>query len=298
MATTDLVLTVDRHHAVGCAATVRSVVEHAPAGAVLRFHVATVDLDPAEAGRLAAGLDRGPASVALRVVAFPVDRVRHLTRSRLVTHTAYLRLFLDEIAPPDAARCIYLDSDLLVGRDVTELAAFPLEGRTVGAVENLSAEEQREHQARLGLAAPHYFNSGVLLVDLARWRERGVGARALDAAARIGDRLILHDQDALNLALEGDWTPLPPHWNHAAASAVRAEGTVLHFMGAPKPWDLDYAGPFADEFAVVRARTAYAGRRTWNPAGLGRLLQSARRRLPYLPGALRMLRLALRRGKA
>lgn len=292
-----LVLTVDRHHLVGCATTMRSVVEHARADSPLRFHLFADGLRTADRARLLDSVTSLGRDVGLDFEECPVARVRDLTRSRLISHAAYARLFIDEILPPDADRCIYLDSDLIFARDVTELWGTPLGDRTIGAVENLSASEQSEHQRRLGLREPRYFNSGVLLIDVVRWRERAVGPRALEAARRIGDRLILHDQDALNVALDGDWTVLAGHWNKAADASLAPEAAVvLHFMGAPKPWDLDYQGRFGALFAGYRDRTAFRDDRRWDPVGLGRMLVRARRRLPYLPGALRLLRLALRRG--
>ena len=294
-----VVLTVDRHHLVGCATTIRSMIEHAGPEASLRFHL-SVDGVPEEArDRLRATVRTESRDHELRFWEFPVARVRDLTRSRIVSHATYARLFIEEILPSDVDRCIYLDSDLIVARDVTELWETPLEGRTIGAVENLSGEEQVEHQRRLGLSEPRYFNAGVLLVDARRWRERAVMRRSLEAARRVGDRLVLHDQDALNTALEGDWTSLARHWNVAATPKLAADAAVVfHFMGAPKPWDLDYDGKFGDLFARYRDLTAFRGDTPWNAAGLGRLIARARRRIPYLPGTLRLLRMAIRGKRA
>lgn len=292
-----LVLTVDRHHLVGCATTIRSVMEHARPDASLRFHLSVDGVKESDRARLRDSLRADGRDIEVRFWEFPVGRVRHLIRSRIVSHATYARLFLDDILPADLDRCIYLDSDLLVTRDVVELWETPLAGRTIGAVENLSSSEQEEHRARLGLQAPRYFNAGVLLVDVLRWRERQVMRRSLEAAERVGDRLILHDQDALNCALEGDWTALDPHWNVVAtAPTLRPDSAaVFHFMGAPKPWDLDYKGPFGELFAQFRDRTAFRDVAPWYPAWFGRLVTTARRRLPYIPGALRLLRLALHR---
>jgi hypothetical protein len=65
---------------------------------------------------------------------------------------------------------------------------------------------------------------------------------------------------------------------------------VLHFMGAPKPWHADYDRPFGDRFNAYLDRTGYRGRRPWNPAGLGAGLARLRRRVPYLPSVLRLIR--------
>lgn len=291
-----LVLAVDRKHVVGCATTILSLLDHASPGRPLRFHVAADGLRNRECDGLRTVVATSGLEATIDFWRFDRGRVRHLARSKIVSHASYARLFIGEILPAGVRRCIYLDSDLLFGRDVTELWDQPLDGVTVGAVENLDAAEQAQHQRRLGLRSPRYLNAGVLLVDMERWHARHVRDRALAEAERVGDHLILHDQDALNCALQDDWKAIPPHWNVAVADrALRADSeAVFHFMGAPKPWELDYAGRFAEKYASYVQRTPFVVRRSWDPIGIGRVIARAKRRIPYLPGALRMLRSALR----
>lgn len=222
-------------------------------------------------------------------------QVGHLQRSRLITRTAYARLFLGEFLPEDVERVVYVDCDVMFERDIGELWSTDLAGYALGAVDNRYWEDPKRHQDRLGLTTPSYFNSGVLLVDLAQWREEGVGARALAFARDAGERLTLHDQDALNGALHGGWKELPLHWNTwVIHPELRADSqAVFHFMGAPKPWHPDYGGPYGDKFFAYLDSTPYAGRRPWNPGGLGRLGWRLRRRIPYLPSVVRMARARL-----
>jgi len=293
MAPIQIVLAVDRRHVTGCSVTMQSVLENVNPASALHFHVAVDGISARDRARLMATV---VPRATLEFWEFDRSRVLHLTRSRIISHSAYARFFVGEIVPPGESRCIYLDSDLIVERDVSELRGFPLDGRTLGAVENLWAEEQAEHQARLGLSAPRYFNSGVLLIDLERWRARDVMRRALDAGARLGHDLILHDQDALNCTLDADWVALPSAWNVAVFNpALTGESAaVFHYMGAPKPWEVDYDGPFAEKFVKYLRLSPYAEVRPWNPAGLGRMLARMRRRLPSLGGTLRVLERRLR----
>ncbi|MDX1746610.1 MAG: glycosyltransferase, partial [Halobacteriales archaeon] len=148
------------------------------------------------------------------------------------------------------------------------------------------------HQRRLGLGEPRYFNSGVLLIDLVRWRKRDVRGRALAHAREAGDRLILHDQDALNMALQGDWLALPAHWNVwvILPGLKPDDDVVFHYMGGPKPWDADYDRPFQDKFFQYLDRTPLRGWRPWNPVGIGAGLARLRRRTPHFPSVIRVLR--------
>jgi lipopolysaccharide biosynthesis glycosyltransferase len=268
------------------------MLEHATHASALHFHVMDGGLTEEDRAVLRASLNSGPAPATINFLGFDQGPVQDLQRSRVITRTAYARLFLGEALPPEVERCVYVDCDLLFERDVTELWATDLDGHVLGAVDNALWDDPVRYQRRLGLANPAYFNSGVLLVDVVRWRASSVGERAILFARRAGDRLILHDQDALNGALDGAWLRLAPYWNMwVIHPSMHADSrAVFHFMGAPKPWQADYAGRFADKFYDYLDRTAYAGARPWNPAGLGRAMRRLRRTIPYLPSAVRILR--------
>lgn len=287
-----VLLATDRRCLWGCAVSMRSMLEHAAHGSELHFHVMDGGLSAADRAALRGSLNGGDASTTIEFVGFDPGAVSKLRRSKVITRTVYARLFLGGALPPEVARCVYVDCDVLFERDVTELWATDLEGHVLGAVDNGLWDDPVSYQRRLGLANPAYFNSGVLLVDVLRWRESRVGERAIAFAEGAGDRLILHDQDALNGALDGAWLRLAPHWNMWVVhpSMHTDSRAVFHFMGVPKPWHADYSGRFPDKFYGYLDRTPFAGARPWNPAGLGRVVRRVRRAIPYLPSAVRVLR--------
>jgi lipopolysaccharide biosynthesis glycosyltransferase len=289
-------LAVDPRCAIGCAVSMQSIADNAMAGVPIHFHVATSGISEADRDAL-----RSTASamtgrhVQVSFSEFDPAPVAHLVRSKIVTHTTYARLFLTDMLPSNVTKCVYVDCDLVFERDIVELCDTDLNGCCVAAVPNGSAEEVRRYQQRLGLATPMYFNAGVVLVDVDRWRRIEAAPRALAEAVRVGDHLILHDQDALNCALHGDWLPLPLHWNTWVIHPGLKPGdrAVRHFMGAPKPWHADYDGPCADRFHFYLDRTAYRGWRPWNPCGIGSWLARLQRGVPYLPSVLRIAKLRL-----
>jgi lipopolysaccharide biosynthesis glycosyltransferase len=290
-----VILAVDQRCVVGCAVSIRSALEHLGEGIAVRFHVVTNRIADGDREAIRRTVTEAGRDAEVSFREFDPAPVRHLARSKLISHTAYARLFLGSLVPPPASRCIYLDCDLMVERDLTELWETELDGLVLGAVDNSKWEDSGTHQRRLGLREPRYFNSGVLLVDLDRWREIDLERRALSLASRIGDRLVLHDQDALNAALDGDWLPLDQHWNVWTIDPELGDDSeaVFHFMGAPKPWHADYRGRFRARFFEYVDRTGFSGTRPWNPVGAGYLMARLRRRMPYLPAIPRMIRARL-----
>jgi lipopolysaccharide biosynthesis glycosyltransferase len=108
-----------------------------------------------------------------------------------------------------------------------------------------------------------YFNAGVLLIDLPLWRAERVSERALEYLARNPSSPIC-DQDALNVACDGRWTPLDPRWNFqdhydkvfADMEAEQLPG-IVHFVTTLKPWKPDVCSLNAGFYDGFRSRTRF-----------------------------------------
>ncbi len=130
-----------------------------------------------------------------------------------------------------AGRCdkiLYLDTDLTIHGDVSALFAldtgdFPLAAVPSGQVW-VDEERRRKAEAHfgaLGMTAPYrYFNTGVVLIDVAKWLREDLGNRALDFIRQHPELCVLPDEDALNAVLDGRFAELSPIWN--ARPIVRA----------------------------------------------------------------------------
>ena len=92
----------------------------------------------------------------------------------------YGRLFLVDLLDryDEMERMVYLDSDILMNQPVTELFTMALQGKCIAGVADADSYERKR---ALGMAeGSAYINSGVLVIDTARWA-------ALDASRRIID---------------------------------------------------------------------------------------------------------------
>jgi lipopolysaccharide biosynthesis glycosyltransferase len=282
--TLNVALSTDNRFAIGCAVSLCSLGSNLSPGARLAAVVAHNGLTPANqaAIREAVG-DRGSVNFHL------VDRglLDGLLDSKSVSTLTYARLLLAHMFDPSATRCIYVDSDVVVQGDLKELWDVDLEGRLIGAVPNSDVEDEQRQLARLGITGDRYFNAGVLLVDLAQWRRVDAGTRALAFCRE--KRPPLWDQDALNFVAANHWLAIPAKWNNWASRGIGADAAVIHYAMQAKPWHADYVGPGREIFFRYLDKTAFGGWRPWNPLGIGAVLRSARRRIPYWPTVVRML---------
>jgi len=162
---------------------------------------------------------------------------------------ASYRLALPKVVPPEVRRLLYLDCDMVAVRDIAELWRTDLAGRAAAAVSDPGVDGA-DFAARWGLPAgrPAYFNSGVVLLDLAVIRAEGLFDRAQEfLVANQGD-LKFPDQDALNYALWQRWLELDPIWNMQRTMAIVGMSTgpsgagvhrqpgIIHFTTEHKPW--------------------------------------------------------------
>jgi lipopolysaccharide biosynthesis glycosyltransferase len=166
----------------------------------------------------------------------------------------WFRIFLPELLP-DVERVLYLDIDTLAIDSLEPLWRTDLTGHLLGAVTNVFEPEHLWRVPALGLAGPEvYFNSGVLLLNLAEMRRAGSTQALLDYAREQATELVWPDQDALNVVLGPRRLALHPRWNcmnsvltfpwavevfgeEAVAEARRHPG-IRHFEGPErnKPW--------------------------------------------------------------
>ena len=96
------------------------------------------------------------------------------------------------------------------------------------------------HLQRYGFTSEHYFNSGVMLINLQAWRGERLH-EALDCYAKqLYERLPWWDQDVLNLALQNRWKPLGPEFNATWKVPVE-KPVIVHFSGTPKTLGISVA---------------------------------------------------------
>ena len=167
----------------------------------------------------------------------PVDRRLHIVM--------YARLLLDRLLPAGTTRAIYLDCDTLVLAPIERLLERDLEGKTIGAVSDplrMVNMLGRDIRQKTGIfeSTDAYFNSGVLLIDVARFAAANVPGR-IEEFRRNGmlDELYF-DQDMLNLIFMGDWTELPWRFNvmDPRVAHQSMHPYILHYTGRARPWHL------------------------------------------------------------
>ena len=153
-------------------------------------------------------------------------------------HEVYARIFLAEILP-QASRVLYLDSDLLILGEWESLYHLDLEGYAFAARSERGFAPLKRHNRRLKRKKnADYFNVGVLLIDLDRWRKEGIMASLIKLVQARGP-FDFPEQDALNIIIDGNYYPLAPCWNkfdyRNFYPGREEDPKTVHFV-YQKPW--------------------------------------------------------------
>ena len=168
------------------------------------------------------------------------------------------RLLIDQLLPQDVGRVLYLDGDTIVLGDLRELWQTDLKGKTLAMAPEPTVNRKRKDG--LGLKDRPYFNAGVMLVDLCRWREQDASGRILGFYREREGKLFANDQDAINAAMADAIHPLSPRYNlynmlyvfpyktlrriagdngyvpESVAREAAAHPVIVHFLGEERPW--------------------------------------------------------------
>lgn len=219
-----------------------SLFRHLAPGVVPHFYLLLTDFDEAARSRIRRTLDLPQRAYELTFL--PGGGV-DLFRGASALHgsrATYLRLRLAELI--DAPRFLYLDADTLATTDVAPLFSADMGDYAAGFVVDNVLYKSLDFDLllRLGkdLEGPA-FNSGVMLVQVERWREQRCRQRIANILARHGPGLQSHDQTVLHILFSDDCFHLPGNFNRKilprfGQTMDRGPG-IYHFVGSPKPWD-------------------------------------------------------------
>ena len=162
-----------------------------------------------------------------------INRLRSLNVPRYTSFSIYSRFFASEKLQANYKRFVYIDCDTLICGDISGLMELPLHGKSFA----IGYDCLHNHYKRvIGLAKNcPYFNSGVLLVDIAKWNEMHCTARFFDCLkSRAGLPSILPDQDIIAHCLTEDAAILPPQYNFLTHFQIfKTRNDVLRATGIP-----------------------------------------------------------------
>ncbi|MEK4653521.1 MULTISPECIES: glycosyltransferase family 8 protein [Niallia] len=188
-----------------------------------------------------------------------------------ISEATYYRIMIPELFPENIKKVIYLDSDILVRKDIMELWDTEIGDSVIGAIK--LNEYNGYDKIDIPKDAP-YFNAGVLVINLDKWREEQITRKAFEYIKRHPEKLIAHDQSILNYLLYDKWHQVDYTWNvrtqifsldylnagfdnFESFEEVKEDPSIVHFTTASKPWHYLNNHPFKKEYFYYLDKTGY-----------------------------------------
>lgn len=206
-------------------------------------------------------IDFADISYAVKDIEYKLPNEQHFGLA------TWYRLFIQSLFP-QYDKVLYLDCDLIVLGDISELYNTDLEDNYVaGVVENWilhSPVFSYYTKEAVGIESKYYINAGVALFDLNKFRENEIEQKFVNLINTYNFDVIDPDQSYLNYLCQGKIKYLPFEWNRTPLENVECENPkIVHYALGFKPWHnpdvflgeyfWEYAklSPFYDEIKVM-----------------------------------------------
>ena len=157
-----------------------------------------------------------------------------------VTLPGYFRFKLPELLP-NLDKILYLDCDVIIRSSLDELFLVDLKDKSAAMVEDVDASKELER-----LNVKHYYNSGIMLINLDYWRKNNIQEKLFDYVKNNSDRIVWQDQDVINAVLSDSIKPIENKWNYQYFLYEKIEPkelndcVILHLAGRFKPWIMPF----------------------------------------------------------
>jgi lipopolysaccharide biosynthesis glycosyltransferase len=142
---------------------------------------------------------------------------------------------------PKSDRVLYLDADILVQGDLSELWKTKLEDSYAAGVADMYID-LIDYKKEIGFDKNDlYVNAGVILFNLAAIRQDNMQKKLLSATKELSQKVKFQDQDIINIVFKNRIKAIPDKFNFAADNMSRYpeqidSAVILHYNGSRKPW--------------------------------------------------------------
>ena len=199
--------------------------------------------------------------------------------SHHVSYATYYRVVIPQEINPEITRVLYLDTDIIVCKDLLELWNTDIGNAVLGAIKEPSFTEFDRIQIPPTYS---YFNAGILIMNVVEWRKQNLTSTLFSFIKSYQNKLTFWDQDALNANLYNQWKTISPKWNQQSALfemprekliAVYGEKeldealnnpSIIHYTGSSKPWDYLNLHPYKNEYFNYLKKTIWKNYRFKN----------------------------------
>ncbi len=187
-------------------------------------------------------LEKENSSIEFISLAKELDKIKDMFHLRdYYSRETYYRIFIPNLFP-QYKKVLYLDCDITVLGDVSELYNTHIHGYYVGAAQEEVMQTYdvfgRYVEMADGIKREDYFNAGILLINCRRWRKLHIAERFVDLLGRYKFRVV-QDEDYLNVLCKNHVKQVSLGWNKTSYKNEAFNDKdlkIIHWKINWRPW--------------------------------------------------------------
>ena len=175
--------------------------------------------------------------------------------------STYFRMFIPNMFP-QYDKAIYLDSDIVLLRDIAKLYKQKIGDKLLAGVADMAVAQHSEFidyvKNKIGVKSEkEYFNAGILLLNLAKMREENFENQFVSLLDKVTFS-VAQDQDYLNALCLGKTKMLDEKWNQMPLGKQKKykKIAIIHYNLSFKPWQADNI-MYGEKFWEYARHTGY-----------------------------------------
>ena len=230
-----------------------SLLKHNPGA---HIHLLGCNLKPEAVDLVRSRVERHSGVFTYLDASSAINKLKTTGATSYVSYAVYARIFIPDLLPTETGKVLYLDCDTLVARSLDELFTIDLHGHPLALASDVIHPLYKK-VISLPQDRP-YYNTGVLLMDLAAWRRAKCSERLSAELLRPHGKNPLGDQDIIVRVLNDEIVPLDRRWNFLSQYILQCrtdKPAIYHFSGNTlgRPWFTSSKHPLRESYRQAAA---------------------------------------------
>ena len=243
---------------------IQSLIDHSSTRNEYRIYVLTTDISKEDFAHI-----KSYERENIKIEAVDVKDKIAVVRDKLAlrdyfTEAIYFRLFIPTLFP-NYKKAVYLDADITLNDDIAKLYKQNLKNNNVAAILDPTVYNNSDLvyyvREALDVTEEEYFNSGVLVMNLERFRKMDIENKFYDWVNDHSFGAVAPDQDFLNITCLHKVLYIDKGWNAMPAGEELADKDLhlIHYNMFLKPWKHDNV-MYEDYFWKYAKKSIYLDR--------------------------------------
>jgi len=250
---------IDARFALGMGVLMTSIILNNPERNIA-FHVFTDELNSDDTKRLELLAQKDTVEITIYYI--NLSAFEKFPTSPGWSHATYYRFIMGERLYGIADKMLYLDADVLCVGSLDELLATNMEDNIILGIDDCMTDFDVKVK-NLSIQNGHYFNAGVMYIDVNKWHNENIASRAIQMILEDPKKYTSLDQDVLNVLLDGKTKYVDIRWDHIYNMSfmnhkLPKKTMLIHYTG-DKPWHR-----WTEHHFMVKRYYEYMQKSPWN----------------------------------